>query len=107
MKEWLAASGITSGPIFRPINRGGRASVAVLSADSVPDIVKAQCLRTGRDPTLFAAHSLWSGFLTSGAEAEPSVFKLMEVSRHKSVDTLRGYVPRADLFKDHAGAAFL
>ena len=30
----------------------------------------------------------------------------MEVSRHKSVDTLRGYVRRADLFKDHAGPGF-
>jgi hypothetical protein len=32
---------------------------------------------------------------------------MMEVSRHKSMDTLRGYVRRADLFKEHAGAAFL
>jgi hypothetical protein len=31
----------------------------------------------------------------------------VEVSRHKSVDTLRGYVRRAELFKDHAGGAFL
>jgi hypothetical protein len=35
------------------------------------------------------------------------VFKLMEVSRHKSMDTLRGYVRRAELFKDHAGSGFL
>jgi hypothetical protein len=39
--------------------------------------------------------------------AGASVFKMMEVSRHKSVDVLRGYVRRADLFKEHAGAAFL
>jgi hypothetical protein len=32
---------------------------------------------------------------------------MMEVSRHRSVDTLRGYVRRADMFKDHAGGAFL
>jgi hypothetical protein len=43
-----------------------------------------------------------------GAEADASILKLMEVSCcHKSVDTLRGYVRRADLFRDHAGAAFL
>lgn len=35
------------------------------------------------------------------------MFKLMEVSRHKSVNTLSGYVRRAELFKDHAGAGFL
>jgi hypothetical protein len=26
---------------------------------------------------------------------------------HQSLDTLRGYVRRVDLFKEHAGAAFL
>jgi hypothetical protein len=56
---------------------------------------------------VFAGHSLRSGFLTSAAEAGASVFKMMEISRHKSVDTLRGYVRRADLFQEHAGAAFL
>jgi hypothetical protein len=28
-------------------------------------------------------------------------------SRHKSVDTLRGYIRDAELFKDHAGAGLL
>jgi hypothetical protein len=28
---------------------------------------------------------------------------MMETSRHKSVDTLRGYVRDAELFRDHAG----
>jgi hypothetical protein len=36
-----------------------------------------------------------------------SVFKMTEVSRHKSMDTLRGYVRRADLFREHAVAASL
>jgi hypothetical protein len=34
-------------------------------------------------------------------------FKMMDVSRHRSVDTLRGYVRDAELFKDHAGAGLL
>jgi hypothetical protein len=36
-----------------------------------------------------------------------SIFKMMNVSRHKSVETLRGYVRDAELFKDHAGAGML
>ena len=36
-----------------------------------------------------------------------AMFKMMDVSRHKSMDTLRGYVRDADLFKDHAGAGLL
>jgi hypothetical protein len=31
----------------------------------------------------------------------------MDVSRHKSVHTLRGYVRDADAFRDHAGAGLL
>jgi hypothetical protein len=32
---------------------------------------------------------------------------MMDVSRRKSVDTLRGYVRNAKSFRDHAGVAFL
>jgi hypothetical protein len=73
----------------------------------VPVILKGYCALAGLDPAEFSGHSLRSGFLTSAAEAGASVFKMVEVSRHKSVDTLRGYVRRVDLFKEHAGAAFL
>src|ERR1700745_4338890 len=59
------------------------------------------------DPKQFAGHSLRAGFLTSAAPRGASIFKMMDVSRHRSVDTLRGYVRDAELFKDHAGAGLL
>ncbi len=46
-------------------------------------------------------------FLAGGAKAGASVPKLVKLSRHKCLDTLRDYVRRAELFKDHAGSAFL
>ncbi len=61
----------------------------------------------GLDPASYAGHSLRGGFLTSAAESGASIWKLREVSRQKSLDTLRGDVRRVDLFKEHAGAAFL
>jgi hypothetical protein len=69
--------------------------------------VKHYAERAGLDPAAYAGHSLRSGFLTSAAEAGASVFKMAEQSRHRSLDVLRGYVRRADLFPEHAGAAFL
>jgi hypothetical protein len=46
--------------------------------------------------------------LTSAAEAGASVWKLAEVSRHKSLDTLRGDVRRVAICPVNiAGAAFL
>jgi len=52
-------------------------------------------------------HSLRSGFLTSAAGRGASIFKMMDVSRHQSMDTLRGYVRGAELFRDHAGTGLL
>ena len=46
----------------------------------------------GLDPAAFAGHSLRSGFRTSAAARGASVFKMSDQSRHKSMDTLRGYV---------------
>jgi hypothetical protein len=40
VRTWLEAAGITEGPIFRSIARGGRMSEVALSADAVPDVVK-------------------------------------------------------------------
>jgi hypothetical protein len=42
-------------------------------------------------------------FLTGAAEHGASIFKMMDVSLHKSVDTLRGYIRRADRFKQPRG----
>jgi hypothetical protein len=73
---------------------------------SVSDIVKEHAARLRLDPGQFAGHSLRAGFLTSAASRGASIFKMMDVSRHRSVDTLRGYVRDAELFKDHAGAGY-
>ena len=59
------------------------------------------------EPKLFAGHSLRAGFLTSAAKRGASIFKMMDVSRHRSVDTLRSYVRDAEIFKDHAGTRLL
>jgi integrase len=108
----MRAAGITTGPVFRPLWRGGprtgpRPRDARLSDGSVAAIVKGYAARVGADPARFAAHSLRAGFLTSAAGRGASLWKLRDVSRHRSVDTLAGYVRDADLFTDHAGDGLL
>lgn len=83
VQTWLPAAEINDGPVFRPVLKGSRIQAMALAAHAVAAIMRPR-------PACGA-----------------SVFKMMEVSRHKSVDPLRGYVRRADLFKEHAGAAFL
>ena len=78
-----------------------------LSIKSIAQVVKRYAELAGLNHEDFSGHSLRAGFITSAAERGASLFKMMEVSRHKSVDTLKGYVRRAELFKDHAGSTFL
>jgi hypothetical protein len=68
---------------------------------------EAHARRAGLDPKQFAGHWLRSGFLTSAAARGASIFKMADQSRHKSMDTLRGYVRDAEIFKRHAGEGLL
>jgi site-specific recombinase XerD len=107
LRAWLDAAGIESGALFRSVNKAGRVASGRLTDRSVATIVKAMAGSVGLDASTFSGHSLRSGFLTSAAANGASIFKMMDVSRHRSVDTLRGYVRDAELFKDHAGAGLL
>jgi integrase len=107
VKAWLQAAGISDGPLFRPVAKGGRVGARRLTGKSVCDLVKAYAKRLGLKAADFGAHSLRAGFLTSAARRGASVFKMRDVSRHKSMDVLQAYVRDADLFRDHAGAGLL
>jgi hypothetical protein len=59
-------------------------------------------------PTIaFGARSLRSGFVTSAARRDASIFKMPHVSQHKSTDVLQAYVRGAGVLRDHAGAGLL
>lgn len=51
--------------------------------------------------------SLRAGFLNSAAPAGARIWKMREVSRHKSVQVLSDYVRNSDLLRDNAGKDFL
>jgi site-specific recombinase XerD len=107
LKTWLAAAAITKGALFRRITKTGRVLPDRLTAQSVALIVKARAKSAGLDPEQFSAHSLRAGFLTSAARRGASLFKMMDVSRHRSLSTLKGYIRDGELFADHAGKGLL
>jgi integrase len=104
VRDWLDAAGITSGPADQQSrDREPGASDRLIRCDCRQNYARW----AGLDKRQFSGHSLRRGFLTSAAAAGKSIFRMMDVSRHKSVDTLRDYVQEAELFKDHAGAGLL
>jgi hypothetical protein len=78
VRAWLEANNIATGPLFRPIGKGGRISTGRLADHTVVRVVKASARRVG--------------LVTSAAGRGASIFKMMDQSRHRSMDTLRGYV---------------
>ena len=78
-----------------------------MSDRAVARLVQIRVAQAGYVASDFAGHSLRAGFLTAAARSGASVFKMREVSRHKSMQVLADYVRDAELFRDHAGEGFL
>jgi integrase len=89
MREWLEASQITSGAIFRRIRKGGHLGEP-LSPAAVRDIVKARCVLAGVEGD-FSAHSLRSGFVTEAGRQNIPLAETMAMTGHHSVATILGY----------------
>lgn len=80
---------------------------ARLSAGAVARIVQAHAEATGLDPARYAGHSLRAGFVTSAARAGTDVWKIQQVSRHRSLQVLGACVRDARPSEGHAGGSFL
>jgi integrase len=107
VKEWLEAAGITEGQSCRSIKKGGLVTSDRLSDRSVAQIIKLRAEVAGFDPTMFSGHSLRAGFVTSALHHGADILRVMDVTRHREVSTLKTYDRRAKAFKQHAGDAFL
>jgi integrase len=107
VRAWLDAAGISYGPVFRAVSKGGQVSDRPMDHDSLGRVLKKVAARIGLDPVRFSAHSMRAGFCTTAAESGATVWKIQEVSRHKSLDVLSGYVRSANLFDQHAGSGWL
>src|SRR4051794_26442385 len=78
-----------------------------LSDHAVARTVQARAAATGLDPVRYGGHSLRAGLVTAAARAGADVWKIQQVSPHRSMQVLSGHVRDARLFDDHAGEPFL
>lgn len=105
LQAWLDATGITSGPVFRHVDRHGNVrGNNHLTERIVAKVVKQYTKAVGFDPADFAGHSLRSGFATSAARAGKSEASIMRQTRHKSVQVARRYIHQGTRWEDHAQA---
>jgi integrase len=96
LKNWLERANITSGPLFRGIDRWGHIDRKALDPQSVNLILKTRVKAAGLDPAAYSAHGLRSGFLTEAANRGVSLPEAMQQSRHKSTAQAASYYNDAE-----------
>lgn len=99
-QEYLRAAGITSGPLFREIRKGGKVLPTAITGHSIGRLVKLSAGAAGLDPAKYSGHSLRAGLVTSAAKAGASMGEIMAQTGHKSTDTVTRYIRKARLFDD-------
>jgi site-specific recombinase XerD len=92
MQQWLESSRITSGPVFRSINRHGQIQAGRLSDKAVALVVKRQAEAAGLNPADYSGHSLRAGLATSAANAGVGERAIMKQTGHKSTAMVRKYI---------------
>ena len=101
---WLAAAGMTDGPVFRAVDRHGNISPQQLDSGSIARILKKAARRAGMNPAetaKIAGHSLRSGTATAAAIAGASEREIAALTGHRSRE-VRRYIRDANLFRSSA-----
>ena len=107
LRKWLDVAGITSGPVFRGVNRHGHVNANRLTDKAVALVVKAVATRADLDPSRLAGHSLRAGLVTTCALAGVADDAIMRQTGHRSVDMVRRYTRVADAYRNNAAGAVL
>ena len=102
VRTWLAVSGLTTGPLLRPVDRHGRVLPHRLTGQGVALIVQRHMTLLGHPLGEFAGHSLRRGHATTAARNGASERTIMRTTGHTSIETVRSYIDDAELFTDPA-----
>ena len=102
IQSWLELAGVSTGPLFRSINRHGQVQPGRLSGIDVARIVKKLVKRAGLDAAKYAGHSLRAGHATSAAIAGASERSIMNQTGHRSVQMVRRYIRDGNLFRENS-----
>jgi integrase len=107
LDEWMQAAKISFGPVFRPVDRHGIASVSRLSGEAVARIVKDRAVAAGLERNAYSGHSLRAGFATSAAALGLPAWQIRAQTRHASEAMLNRYIRVGEMFTCNAAAALL
>ena len=94
--KWRELSGITTGYLFRSVNKHDQIGDDKLHADSVCRIVKHAVKLAGLDESKYSSHSARAGFVTSAASAQMPLAEIAQVTKHRGMQSLQRYLRVVD-----------
>jgi integrase len=106
LQAWLVEGGITTGSLFRPIDRHGNCADSRLTDQSVAHIIKARAAEVGLKADDLSGHSLRAGLATSAAQHGIPTHKIRQQTGHASDAMLTRYIRDGDLFNGNAASLF-
>jgi integrase len=107
LDDWLSASAITEGAMFRSLSKGGRVGPKRLLPDAVAVIVKRRVMEAGLDPAMYSGHSLRAGFATCAAAAGMPIWQIKAQTGHATDAMVGRYIRQATLLDTERFKAIL
>ena len=100
--DWSASATMRAErPLFCAVTKAGKVTGEKLSDKAVVRLVKQAEADAGLDAEKFSGHSLRRGLLTAGADNRANLAELMRQSRHRSAQSVLGYLEPADLWRNN------
>ncbi len=101
VQDWLNASKLTEGYLFRGIKKGGRINPTGMISTSICQIVKKNPYMSMMNGD-FSSHSLRAGFCTQAAMKGVQEYSIMRQSRISRSDTVKKYIRYGTMWQDCA-----
>lgn len=103
LRRWIEQARITEGTLFRRVDRWGKPGRKPMSPGSVRLVLGKRARAAGMVGSKLepiSPHGLRAGFITTAYGNGVADERIMEHTRQKSLETMRGYVRRARLNRD-------
>lgn len=100
--HWLEETGLTDGPLFRPISKSGRPLPRRLAPDALRLILRHRLKLAGLPEDFATPHGLRAGFLTQAALDGAPLAAAMKLSLHRSAVQAQKYYADVEIAENPA-----
>lgn len=102
LTQWLEASKIQSGPIFRAVRHWNTKIKGKLDNMAIKQMIRRRLERAGYNPRLYSPHGLRSGFVTEAGRQSIHIGDVMQLTNHKTVRNVLRYYQSGSILQNRA-----